>query len=98
MPNPTPKPDAQGHTPRVKQVAHQGYAALQIGNRTAIVSNFTADEILGIVRAVNNHDRLKSALEAAQCDCTPHERDSGHKTGCWFPEAEAALAALGGES
>lgn len=39
------------------------------------------------------NERLRKAAEKAQCDCTPSERDSGHKSECWFPELRAALTA-----
>jgi hypothetical protein len=35
---------------------------------------------------------LLAALEAAQCSCSISERESGHITGCWMPDAIAAIA------
>lgn len=35
---------------------------------------------------------LLEAAKTAQCDCSPKERDSGHKSECWFPALREAIA------
>lgn len=41
---------------------------------------------------------LLAAIQSAQCDCSVPERDSGHKVGCWKPDADAAIAAATGRA
>lgn len=38
---------------------------------------------------------LLKVCQVAQCDCTARERDSGHKSGCWFPAMQTALEKAG---
>jgi len=40
---------------------------------------------------------LLDAAEQAQCDCSPKERESGHKVGCWFPALQYAIAKAKGQ-
>lgn len=35
---------------------------------------------------------LLEAAQAADCACSVRERDSGHRTGCWMPALQAAIA------
>lgn len=35
---------------------------------------------------------LVDAAHQAQCSCTLLERDSGHRSDCWFPDLKAALS------
>lgn len=35
--------------------------------------------------------RLREACGMVQCECSAMERDSGHRTDCWYPAFEAAL-------
>lgn len=35
---------------------------------------------------------MLAALKSAQCDCSVRERDSGHKVGCWMPDAIDVIA------
>ncbi len=50
-----------------------------------------------IANARSDIDKLVEVAAAslhAQCGCTIKERLSGHKTDCWFPRLEEALAPL----
>lgn len=43
--------------------------------------------------AVNNLEPLLEAAKAAQCDCSPCLRESGHLIDCWFPALNQAIEA-----
>ena len=40
---------------------------------------------------------MLDALEAVQCECTILERISGHKTNCYMPQVQRALAKATGD-
>lgn len=45
-----------------------------------------------VVEDARLYHKLVSLLNSAQCECTPKERMSGHRIGCWKPEQDALIA------
>ena len=54
-------------------------------------------EIGANARLIAAAPELLEACESAQCECSPRERMSGHRVGCWFPAMREVIAKARGE-
>lgn len=59
--------------------------------------NSPEDQLLLSIRlerdiARNQLNELAEVVSFAYCNCTLREQESGHRTGCWKPDVDAALS------
>jgi hypothetical protein len=50
-----------------------------------------ADELIRQSSNQVSIDAITLAFDNVQCDCSVRQRDSGHKSDCWYPALEAAV-------
>lgn len=91
-------------TPRPYRVVNSG-SAKYIGSNNGLIADMCRDKCEDeaqtnecdcnaalLAHSANVIEELVEAANHANCSCSPKERDSGHKSGCWMPILEAALA------
>jgi len=63
-------------------------------NETQEILKKMGEELLRERRKVEKLREFISFVRDAQCECSVMERQSGHLTGCWFPEFIDKLEAI----